>query len=193
MPVVRIGAAGRWTDSFESDPAVIYALDRDDRLAHCNRAWDRFALENNGAAAMRQSQLTHYIFDVIPTSLTTFYRELYESVRTTRKERTHIMECSSPLLLRRFHMSVNPFGESGLLIVDTLLEETPHIRESHEAESSYVDGNGIVMICSHCRRTQNVRQPERWDWVPEFLGSDMRVSHGLCPLCLNYHYGLTVH
>ena len=31
MPAVRSGAAGRWTDSFESDPSVIYALDRDDR------------------------------------------------------------------------------------------------------------------------------------------------------------------
>ena len=50
MPVVMkgSGAAGQWTDSFESDPAVIYALDRDYRLIHCNLAWDRFALENNG-------------------------------------------------------------------------------------------------------------------------------------------------
>ncbi len=186
------GAAGQWTDSFETDPAVIYALDRDDRLTHCNLAWDRFAFDNNGASAARQHQLTRCIFDSIPVSLTAFYRDLYKSVRTTRQERTHIMECSSPLLFRRFHMSIRPFGEAGLLTVNTLLEETPHSRESHEADSRYVDRNGIVMICSHCRRTRNVLQPEIWDWVPAFLGNDPRVSHGLCPLCLNYHYGLTV-
>ncbi len=141
------GSAGEWTDSFESDPAVIYALDRDDRLAHCNQAWDRFALENNGAAALRKYHLTHCIFDVIPASLTAFYSELHKSVRTTRKERTHTMECSSPVLLRRFYMSVRPFGESGLLIVNTLLEETPHSLESQEAEGRYVDRNGIVTMC----------------------------------------------
>jgi hypothetical protein len=120
------GISGRWTDSFESDPAVIYALDRDDRLIHCNLAWDVFALENNGASAVRQYQLARSIFDSIPASLTAFYRSLYESVRAARQERTHIMECSSPLLLRRFHMSIRPFGESGVLTVNTLLEETSH-------------------------------------------------------------------
>ena len=191
------GAAGQWTDSFESDPAVIYALDGDYRLIHCNLAWDRFALENDGAPAMRQHQLTRCIFDSVPASLTAFYQDLYDNVRATRTERTHIMECSSPLLLRRFHMSIRPFGESGLLTVNTLLEETPHTREGHEPEthqddSHYVDRNGIVTVCSHCRRTRNVLQPELWEWAPEFLGNDSRVSHGLCKLCLNYHYGLTI-
>jgi hypothetical protein len=170
-----------------------YALDRDDRFAHCNQAWDRFALENKGPRAVRQYQLTHSIFDVTPASLTGFYRNLYDGVRGTREERTHIMECSSPRLLRRFRMSIRPFGEDGLLIVDTLLEETPHSRESREAEAGYVDRNGIVTLCSHCRRTQNVRQPERWDRVQGFLENDTRISHGLCLLCLNYHYGRTVH
>ena len=121
---------------------------------------------------MRRHQLTRCIFDSVPASLTAFYQDLYDNVRATRKERTHIMECSSPLLLRRFHMSIRSFGESGLLTVNTLLEETPHSREGHEPEthqddSRYVDRNGIVTVCSHCRRTQNVLQPELWEWAPD--------------------------
>lgn len=51
------GAAGQWTDSFESDDAMIYALDQDGRIVHRNRAWDRFAPENDGAGVTREQQL----------------------------------------------------------------------------------------------------------------------------------------
>jgi hypothetical protein len=186
------GAAGQWTDSFESDDAVIYALDRDDRLIHCNRAWDRFALENDGARVTREHQLHRCIFDAIPASLTPFYRELYAKVRADRREHTHVMECSSPQVLRRFHMSIRPFGESGLLTVNALVDEIPQGETNRESDASYVDQDGIVTQCSHCRRTRNVQQTDRWDWVPRFLRNDWRISHGLCPVCVNYHYGLTI-
>jgi hypothetical protein len=174
------------------DPAVIYALDQNDRLVHCNQAWDCFAIENNGDRATREFQLGLCIFDAIPVSLKAFYRDLYTRVRATRQEQTHVMECSSPLLQRRFHMSIRPFGESGVLTVNSLVDETPHSEDSHESESVYIDQNGIITCCSHCRRTQNSRQKERWDWIPEFLANDRRISHGLCPVCFNYHYGMTI-
>jgi len=187
------GSAGQWTDSFESDPAVIYALDRDCRIVHCNQAWDRFALENNGNRATREYQQGRCVFDAVPVSLKAYYRDLYDYVRATGQEQTHVMECSSPLLRRRFHMSIRPFGEAGLLIVNSLTEEGPHREEGHEAGNDYIDQNGLVTTCSHCRRTRHPRQTDRWDWVPGFLCDDPRISHGLCPICLNYHYGLAVH
>jgi hypothetical protein len=38
------------------------------------------------------------------------------------------MECSSPVLLRRFHMSIRRFGESGLLTVTATQSAQPLIR-----------------------------------------------------------------
>ncbi|MEI9812313.1 MAG: hypothetical protein WDO18_06415 [Acidobacteriota bacterium] len=32
--------------AFENDPAIVYLLDRDRKIAWCNQAWSRFAIEN---------------------------------------------------------------------------------------------------------------------------------------------------
>jgi hypothetical protein len=89
-------------------------------------------------------------------------------------------------------MSVRPFGESGVLTVNSRVQEVPHRDEGQDSEASCVDQNGIVTTCSHSWRTQNVRHMEHWDWVPGFLGDDRRITHGLCPVCVNYHYGLSL-
>lgn len=48
---------------------------------------------------------------------------------------------------------------------------------------------GILSMCSFCRRIRNGGD----DWVPveAYLSkhSDARVSHGLCPTCYRKHYG----
>lgn len=52
----------------------------------------------------------------------------------------------------------------------------------------YVDGNELISMCSHCRRTQRTDDGS-WEWVPACVAEQAdEVSHGLCPVCLEYHY-----
>ena len=187
------GVAGEWTDAFESDSSVIYALDQDFRIVHCNLAWDRFALENGGTGATREHQLGRCVFDAIPEQLKPFYKTLYDRVRETKQGYSHVMECSSPELFRRFHMNMRPFGDSGVLTVSSLLDETPQEGCGPDEDRSYIDTHGLITVCAHCRRTRSEAHAPRWEWVPRFLRNDRRISHGLCPVCVNYHYGLTIH
>ena len=46
-------------------------------------------------------------------------------------------------------------------------------------------------MCAHCRHTRSADDPQRWDWVPQYVAEPRtRISHGICPLCLAYYYQL---
>lgn len=184
------GSTGEWTSVYESDPAVIYAIDAGFRIVRCNEAWDRFALANDGRLATRECQLGNCVLDGIPDELRSFYQTVYGRVLATRREFGYVMACSSPLVRRRFHMSIRPFGDSGLLTVNSLLGEVPHEEANPDADSAYLGAGGMIHMCSHCRRSENRNQAGRWDWVPRFFEPGRRISHGFCPVCANYHYGL---
>ena len=56
--------------------------------------------------------------------------------------------------------------------------------------NTYIDSNGIVTVCAHCRRTQLTPSPEEWHLVAHFLKRGLfNVSHGLCPTCNSYFGG----
>jgi hypothetical protein len=88
-------------------------------------------------------------------------------------------------------MSMRPFGAAGVLTVNSLLNETPLDGFPREDDGSYMGSGGVVTVCAHCRRTHHAVHMARWDWVPGFLRNDPHISHGLCPVCTNYYYGLT--
>jgi PAS domain-containing protein len=50
-----------------------------------------------------------------------------------------------------------------------------------------VASSSILPICMHCRR---VREHDKWQPIESFLNEHMelRVSHGICPVCLETHY-----
>ncbi len=47
---------------------------------------------------------------------------------------------------------------------------------------------GILPICTHCKRIRDVEQT--WQLMEKYVEehSDVRFSHGLCPECLAKHY-----
>jgi hypothetical protein len=49
---------------------------------------------------------------------------------------------------------------------------------------------GLVSVCMHCRR---IRDGDRWTTMEEYVSkrSAATFSHGLCPDCLERHYGVT--
>lgn len=84
-------------------------------------------------------------------------------------------------------------GGQGHLIVNTLIVERPHDRESRPPcapdPTRYSDRHGLIRQCSHCRRVQDPVAPTRWDWVPTWVErAPPNTSHGICPVCDSYFF-----
>ena len=174
-----------WPPDYDRDPHVIYAVDDNFRVVRCNRAWDKFALENNGAAAKESQVLGVHLFAVIPRDLSNFYEAGFQTARK-QAQWQHIFECSSARVIRRLRMRVTPFG-SGFLIRNVLVKET--LAPPSEANSNFADYGPLITICCHCRRVEN-KKINIWQWVPEFIEErPLEISSRLCPACWSYHYG----
>lgn len=184
-----------WPLRFESDPAVIFVLDSDFRLTYCNAAWNRFALENGGSPqVLRERQIGRSVMEATPEPLKRFYSSLYAKVLFDEPSSDHLYECSSAETFRRFHMGIQRIEISEhdpfLVVVNSLLlEEPPQQSAAGYDPEAMREKNGLITMCAHCRRT---RMPESggWVWAPELIRHmPMDVSHGLCPVCWEIHYG----
>jgi hypothetical protein len=68
-----------------------------------------------------------------------------------------------------------------------MLSSVPGVKRLFEEDS---DASSVVVMCMHCRRVLRTAQGvSEWVLVEEFLSRPpSRVSHGLCPQCLDKHY-----
>ena len=171
----------------EQDPSVIFVLDREYRLRWCNAAWDRFARENNGEELLRDLIVGRSVFDFISGVLTDHYREAFRRTLERGVIWKQDYECSSSHVHRQFSMCIYPV-DGELLIVNSLVANEPHGRHALLSfEAHYRDSNGLLVMCSNCRRTK-IGSVERWDWVPDFVDTPPnQVTHGLCQPCYEYY------
>jgi hypothetical protein len=182
-----------WDDAYDHSGSVIYLLDPEQKIARCNRAWDLFALANQGAAALASKVVGKSIFDVVPADLRDFYRTAYRNVLSFRRDWWHIFECSAPGLIRVFQMRILPCDQGGVLTINTLIREAPLETAPPKQLEDYAE-NGIAVMCSHCRRVERRVPPAGWDWVPElFLRGEALVTFRLCDFCTAYHYPKQTH
>ncbi|HEY4365503.1 MAG TPA: hypothetical protein VGN17_31370 [Bryobacteraceae bacterium] len=176
-----------WQNAYDEDESIIYLLDGELKIARCNPAWDRFALANGGERAVAARVTGTHVMDVVPPPLTEFYSIAYGNVRKFRKDWWHVFECSSAAIRRVFQMRILPARE-GLLVVNTLIRETPAEAGEHGPPRDYDAGDGMLTACSHCRRVRNVRMAGRWDWAPEVAWSgELLTVFDLCEFCRAYH------
>ncbi len=178
----------------DSDPSIIFVLDRQLRIAWCNRSWNEFALANGGVGLLSDAVRGRPITDFISGPLADYYRTVYKRILDRSATWLHDYECSSPLISRQFTMHVYPLdGATGLMVINSLRVESPAPIATQTAESEYVSSHGLIVMCSNCRRTQRQHQLDTWDWVPRFVEHPPElVSHGICPICLD-HYHLSFH
>jgi len=173
--------------SLERSREICYALASRGDLIFFNPAWDKFAEENNGFSWLSTSSYGKNIWDIVPSELIPFYEEGFR-VAHEKGFWEHDFECASPTEARTYRMHVRPLADGSLLIRNARLH-------SHAIEPSSVDierfrdQHGIFHVCSHCRKA-NVLGSDEWIFVPALLASrELKVSHGLCHVCMNYHYG----
>ena len=182
------------TQTLRSLSGTLYGTWPDLRLAYLGPGWFSFA-RGNGCGTDFDSAwgLSSSLLAGIAPPLREFYESgLVECLRSGESWE-HEYECSSDSAYRRYHQKAYPLGASeGLLITNSLVVERPHSadRRAHAPdELAYVDENGFIAQCSHCRRVKNLSELERWDWVPEWVRQPRAdVSHTLCPLCFGAYY-----
>jgi len=177
--------------ALEHDHAVIFSLDADLRITYCNTAWDRFAVANGGPELMRPAPIGRPLLDFISGPLAAYYAAALGNARSAPEPWHHVYECSSPAAFRRFVMHVFPDKVThGLLVVNSLCVERPHEPgQTRLRDADYRGRNGLIVMCSHCRRTRRDGPLEEWDWVPEYVEHQPpKTSHGLCNPCLEYYY-----
>jgi hypothetical protein len=178
-------------EALEHDSAIVYTIDQGFRLAYCNQAWDDFALQNGGAHLVREKQVGLPVLGHFSGPLRRFYRDIFARVFADRQPWEHSYECSSAEVYRRFQMRILPLRTpASLLVVNSLEVEMAHERDACEPSPDlYRTAEGLVVMCSHCRRTRRNSGPETWDWVPAYVAAPpAQTSHGICHICLNYYY-----
>lgn len=176
--------------TLSDDPATVYALDADLRIQWVNRAWGEFARANGATWADDEWGVGARVMDAVPAVLRRFYASLFAKAQSSPLPVEHDYECSSPDLIRRFRMRVMRAGPSGLLVVNSLMRESAAPRAAADMLARYETADGLVVQCSHCRRTRRREgQAAPWDWVPEYVARpNAQTSHGLCKICAAYHY-----
>ena len=177
--------------ALEQDTSVIFALDSSLRITYCNAAWDHFAAANGAPELVRPAPIGRSLLEYIRGPVASYYENAFRRVLIAADPWQHVYECSSPTIFRKFMMHVFPLKKTpGLLVVNSLCVERPH-EASHESPcgAGYRSSHGVVVMCSHCRRTKRSESSDHWDWVPEYVERlPPNTSHGLCNLCLEYYY-----
>jgi len=179
----------------EAAQSTVYGIWSDFRLAYCNPAWFRFAMQEHGEPQMSQRwTLGASILDAMLPDIADTYAELYARCLREQKVWQHDYECSSPTRYRKYRQLVYPLKQAGLLIVNACFVDKPHdcitnIGAQGNSESDYRDESGLLYQCMHCRRVQRQGNKGRWDFVPEWVENiPPFTSHGLCPSCYQYFY-----
>jgi hypothetical protein len=179
---------------FEDNAAIIFVLDCAFRLRYCNAAWDRIALEHGGADVVRETQIGRSVMEVTPEPLRRFYTVLYRRVLRSGEGEDHLYECSSDETTRFFHMHVSRKDAgrgSFLVVINSLVVEQARQRRGFAGDAKAMrQENGLIIMCSHCRRTRVPGAADLWVWIPDFVRrTPSEVSHGICFVCFDIHYG----
>ncbi len=182
---------------FEDEPAIVYVVDSAFRLRYCNAAWDRFALANRGSQLLRETQIGHSIMDITPAPLRRFYSTLFGGVLRSGDLAEHVYQCSSDEKFRLFQMQVTRTYDDRLpclVVKNSLLLEQEHERGDFRDDSQALrQGNGLIMMCCHCRKTRLPNAVDSWVWIPDLVRSmPQGVSHGICLACFEIHYEVTL-
>ena len=174
-------------EALAHQPASICAVDPSGAIVWVNPAWRRFAIENG---APEVANAPSYYGGISEPLREDFVRAFETSLRTgTPFELDY--ECSSPEERRTFRLRALPIRSEGLLVEHARVATSIHPDEPHlPLDDRYADANGMILQCANCRRVRCVSSGA-FDWVPAWvLTPRPQTSHGICPSCAGYYYGL---
>lgn len=174
---------------------TIYVVDKNYNIVDFNDGYRLFAIANDGEDILGRWPIGSNILSSIPDIIKDFIKNMYDQVMLRNKTVEHEYDCHSPTVFRRFKMRILPLhGEFALhehsLIESSALSDT-HDLSDGDISSKFVDGNGIIHQCCHCRKIQSSSDPNHWTWVVSLIKRSVkysgRISHTICPVCM-FHY-----
>jgi hypothetical protein len=184
----------------ERNPACL--IDTQGAFLFVNEAWDRRAVEGGqGASGMGGALIgTSWLARIPGEDARRRHADLFERALRARGPRPAILQVgewntptTAALLSTRFEPVLVSGGDPiAVSIVHTIVRERP-ISDVYEiverpAGSYRVEG-GTLVQCSCCGRVQDPEEPGRWDLVPSLLCAPEPVTHVICELCAELHYG----
>jgi hypothetical protein len=176
-------------EPLDEGPEVIYGVWPDLTLAYTNASWRAFALANGGEEVLTKWGLGSSLREATGAALCAFYDHAFARALATGRPWQHLYACPSPNTYRWFSVRALPLRREGLLICHSPVGELVPTAERPASDRLYRDRAGLVTQCSHCRRVRLAGEPRVWHFVPAFVREIPRqTSHGLCPVCVDYHY-----
>ena len=174
----------------EGSPDPSFALNSSMELAYINPAYLTFGCDNGGPCEDTFTGIGTFIGDFMSEPLRQFYLDAYKMVMGNRKTWNHDYDCSSPSLYRRFKQSAYPLPKKGMVVINHLIEERAHSEVSAQpVKAVYLNINGLIAQCSHCRKVRRQGSSTQWDWVHEWVANPpSEVTHSLCEPCADYYY-----
>jgi hypothetical protein len=182
----------RLTLAAERSPACL--LDERMRVDGVNAAWDAFAVANGGAEcctgpAIVGSTYAKHVEGAGPRSLVE--RDLARAL--AGKVTSVDSECNTPDRLRRLRThylpvrSVEDGPVTGVLVVHSTVHEAPMEGArpaTPPSEAAHRGGDGLIAMCSCCRRVLRPQAPGDWEYVPAYVARlPARVTHVVCTAC----------
>lgn len=162
-------------------------------IAYVNPAYYRFAELNGGHDVPTDWSLGANLYDAIRGPQRKFYEDHLAAGLTSERPWGHIYECSSRRVVRRYHLQAYPLRGAGLLLVHSLVvAEPPDLTREpvlSPAPENYRDRDGLIHQCYHCRRVRRQVRGDAWDWVPDWVETQLPEMSGvLCEPCFEYHF-----
>ncbi|MGZ6316646.1 MAG: hypothetical protein ACXWNQ_05250 [Anaerolineales bacterium] len=178
----------------EALDGIVYVTNFDgDFLACGTRHWKEFAT-NNGAPHLTGPIALNTLRSCSDSETAQAYAIIYDAFRTGKLDSYHFgLRCDTPSLKRELRMSLTILvldgQRAGIIHHCFILAETerPFVRLLENPLAAEA-GKSMIRMCSYCLR---IKQELVDVWIePEAYyraggGSDVSISHGICPDCHN--------
>lgn len=176
-----------------------FVVDRAEHIIYANSAWNLVAISSGGPRA-EEVVGTAWRTHIAGLELSAWYKEVFNRVIEHRKGERHEGDCNTPDRFRLFSNRFDPLvargmrAAGGMLVQTNMIEEAPigeRYRIAQPDEERYRQPTGVILQCGGCRRVLVAGTfPRLWEFVPEYVAERrFDVSHGLCELCREVHYG----
>lgn len=155
---------------------TIYWLDQDDRIERVGEAWDRFALDNDGATAIADLVTGRPVWDFVSGETSRMWLEsLLSYTRLHGKPLTRRYRCDSPDVRRFMTMAVVREGRHQLRVEHTVQAIEPRERTVGIVPAAGRTA-GVRLRCSICGRIKDADAWAEPDLLSPASGDD--PSHG---------------
>lgn len=177
--------------SLSADANIVYAVDRSLAIVAFNAGYGGNDVGIDAAAFLKRWGVGARVLDAMTPDLRPFYRQLFDRA-FAGEVIEHRYQCPLPDRYREFRMRLLPDPRRETVLVEHALaleRDLPGLDLDDAAIRARYQRDGVIVQCCHCRKTRRNVGEDVWDWVGALVAHPWpAVSHGLCPVCLDYYY-----